>query len=245
MTQGECSKAYDASGWDARPQQHDRNTGISKAIPDPVAGLDNDDEVVFMATDAGALGPTSGFDPRWKAVQIVKLNDALDPASARVVYLVQKTGGSTATRRYVNYTRDANADQWVDRSFWADNDPLKMGTSNTGYGPNLHGPVCKPDGTRADSTDRFPRDGVTVSTDTYRWQATGRWMVRDIRVREEGVASPDPAYWTARPDLIDRWKGRAFQQSPDSTVSLVGFEDEQVNWEANSSLLGERCGPVR
>jgi cysteine-rich repeat protein len=46
-------------------------------------------------------------------------------------------------------------------------------------------------------------------------------------------------------DLIDRWKGRAFQQSPDSTISLVGFEDEQVNWEANSSLLGERTGPVR
>src|SRR5207253_9671059 len=46
-------------------------------------------------------------------------------------------------------------------------------------------------------------------------------------------------------DVVDRWKGRAFQQSPDSTVSLVGFEDEQVNWEANSSLLGERAGPVR
>jgi len=47
------------------------------------------------------------------------------------------------------------------------------------------------------------------------------------------------------PDLIDRWKGRAFQQNPDSTISLVGFEDEQVNWEANSALLGERAGPVR
>jgi hypothetical protein len=47
------------------------------------------------------------------------------------------------------------------------------------------------------------------------------------------------------PDLVDRWKGRAFQSSPDSSVSLVGFEDEQVNWEANSALLGERTGPVR
>src|SRR4029079_12102225 len=28
-------------------------------------------------------------------------------------------------------------------------------------------------------------------------------------------------------------------------ISLVGFEDEQVNWEANSALLGERYGPVR
>src|SRR4030095_15676279 len=47
------------------------------------------------------------------------------------------------------------------------------------------------------------------------------------------------------PDLIDRWKGRAFQQSPDSTISLVGFEDEQVNWEANAALLGALRGPVR
>ena len=47
------------------------------------------------------------------------------------------------------------------------------------------------------------------------------------------------------PDLIDRWKGRGYQQSPDSDISLVGFEDEQANWEANSALLGERTGPVR
>src|SRR5207249_10315358 len=47
------------------------------------------------------------------------------------------------------------------------------------------------------------------------------------------------------PDLIDRWKGRAFRQSPDSTISLVGFEDEQVNWEGNNALLGERARPVR
>lgn len=40
-------------------------------------------------------------------------------------------------------------------------------------------------------------------------------------------------------------KGRAFQQSPDSAVSLVGFEDEQVNWAANSALIGELAGPMR
>lgn len=26
---------------------------------------------------------------------------------------------------------------------------------------------------------------------------------------------------------------------------MVGFEDEQVNWEGNSALLGELRGPVR
>ena len=38
-------------------------------------------------------------------------------------------------------------------------------------------------------------------------------------------------------------RGAAIQQSPDSDISLVGFEDEQANWEANSALLGERTGP--
>src|SRR5581483_1664677 len=119
-----------------------------------------------------------------------------------------------------------------------------------GYGPNLQGTVCRtavydasypqvPDGTPRASTDRFPRDGVTVATSTYQWHASGRWMIRSLAVAKPG----QPGVYG--PDLVDRWKGRAFQQSPDSTISLVGFEDEQVNWEANSALLGERMGPVR
>ncbi len=101
------------------------------------------------------------------------------------------------------------------------------------------------------STDRFPLDGTVVRTDAYTWTASGRWMVRGMQVATPGQdAKPagvpndqrDTAYG---PDLVDRWKGRAFQQSPDSSVSLVGFEDEQVNWEANSALLGWKAGPVR
>jgi len=69
--------------------------------------------------------------------------------------------------------------------------------------------------------------------------ASGRWMLRELHVSAPGR----PGRYG--PDLIDRWKGRAFQQSPDSSISIVGFEDEQVNWEANSALLGWRSGPVR
>jgi hypothetical protein len=64
-------------------------------------------------------------------------------------------------------------------------------------------------------------------------------MVRSTRVAGDGRNGQ------YGPDLVDRWKGRAFQQNPDSDISLVGFEDEQTNWEANSALLGERAGPVR
>ncbi len=71
-------------------------------------------------------------------------------------------------------------------------------------------------------------------------------MVRELAVRRpDKVGVPGNGDGLYGADLIDRWKGRAFQQSPDSSISVVGFEDEQVNWEANASLLGWRQGPVR
>lgn len=209
-------------------------------LPDPVPTLDNDDEIVFMASDAGAQAPLSAILPLGTIdVQLVVISDPLDPATLRFVYLVRKLGGSSfnSSNGYVSYVRDANADEWIDRNSFAGGDPQQLGSSNAGYGPNISGPVCFP--ALHDSTDRFPRDGVTVETDTYQWYASGRWMVREMH-----VAKPNqPGVYG--PDLIDRWKGRAFQQAPDSTISLVGFEDEQVNWEANAALLGERRGPVR
>ncbi|MFT5575414.1 MAG: hypothetical protein ACI89D_000931, partial [Bermanella sp.] len=252
-TDPELSYAWDREVWNASGLGCDAE--YPEATPDPVAGLDEDDEVVFMASDAGDLKESNEFPEDWNAVQLITLNDPLlgnvEPSNSgghRFVYLVQKVGGSSfnTTTSYVNYQRQANADQWIDRYFFLDDDPEKLGTSNTGYGSNRQGSVCDEGQiTPRQSTDRFPRDGVVVSSDTYRWEATGRWMVRDIRIKQNSQANPDETYWQSRPDLIDRWKGRAFQQSPDSAVSLVGFEDEQVNWEANSTLLGERAGPVR
>ena len=209
--------------------------------PDPVPTLDDDDEVVFMASDAGGQAPVGTPPPPGAtATLVVVVVDALDPATSRFVYLARKPGGSSfnAANGYVDYVRDANADEYIDRYSFGAGDPEQLGSSNTGYGPNLSGTVCVPSPAHA-STDRFPRDGTTVSTDGYQWKSTGRWMVRELHVAKPG----QPGVYG--PDLIDRWKGRAFQQSPDSTISLVGFEDEQVNWEANSALLGERMGPVR
>lgn len=227
-TDGECDTAYPAG------------TG---ATPDPVAGLDDDDEIAFMASDAGQRAPMGALHPRGTDAsrQEVVLVDPLSASRAGYVYLFLRAGGSRfdASNGYVDFARDADADQWIDRGSFAEDDPEKLGTSNTGYGPNLSGSVCDPDGAVRQSTDRFPRDGHVVSTDAYRMVATGRWMLREMHVakpRRPGDYGPD---------LIDRWKGRAFQQSPDSSVSLVGFEDEQVNWEANSALLGWRTGPVR
>ncbi len=221
------------------------------ATQDPVGSLDLDDEIVFQAADAGDRAPADALGPRGtgNSRQEVAVIDPVTGATS-YVYLFTQDGGSRfdATNGYVTYERAADADEWIDRHSFANGDPEQLGSSNTGYGPNLSGTVCRtaagsgnptPDGIARNSTDRFPRDGVTVRSDNYEFVATGRWMVREMHVAKPG----QPGVYG--PDLIDRWKGRAFQSSPDSEISIVGFEDEQVNWEANSALLGERVGPVR
>ena len=244
---GTCAAEYPSAALDP---------SLLKGYPskDPVPGLDDDDQISLYASDAGPQAPADahapqgtvltksdqpGFQPR----QEVKLVDPLTGAVS-YVYLFLTSGGPSfdGSNGYVQYTRDGNADEWIDEGSFAPNDPEILGTSNANYGPNLPGTVCDPDGTVRQSTDRFPRDGMTVSTPRYQVHASGRWMVRTTRVAEPGTVGPAPNYG---PDLIDRWKGRAFQQSPDSNISVVGFEDEQVNWEANSALVGERSGPVR
>ncbi len=107
--------------------------------------------------------------------------------------------------------------------------------------------------TRAADADQWidRRSFVEGDPEQRRRTAGGRAADRPGCARQDGVKGK-PAK-TERveqpvvygPDLLDRWKGRAFQQSPDSSISLVGFEHEQVNWEANAALLGWRSGPVR
>ncbi len=131
-------------------------------------------------------------------------------------------------------------------------EPEKLGVSNTSYGANLAGDVCvtapdndanphitTPNGQPRPSTDRQPSDAMTVDdADLHRQRQ------RPLD-GAPAAASPSRDNRTYGPNLISRWKGRAFQSSPDSSVSVVGFEDEQTNWELNSSLLGWKVGPVR
>ncbi len=259
---GDCSARYATAAENAAlpsyaspaPSGSLDTAGYTGAMQDPVPTIDDDDEISFMARDAGAPVPAGKTPPPGTSNgQAVKVADPASPGTAGYVYLFERASGSTfnaGNTPYVSMDRDANADEWVDRYTWAPDDPEKIGTSNTGYGPNLPGTVCRtspandggittPDLTSRASTDRVPRDGITVTTPTYKLTATGRWMVRSFQVTAPSTTN------SYGPDLISRWKGRAFQQSPDSSVSVVGFEDEQVNWEANSALLGWRAGPVR
>ena len=245
-TDKELSYAWDVEAWKRTAGEcaAEYPTGQT-AMADPVAGLDDDDEIVFMASDAGAKAPATAGGPAGtgSSRQEIAIADPLAAGATSYVYLFRTPKGSSfkATNGYVKFRRHDNADQYIDRDSFYDHDPEKLGSSNTGYGPNLPGTVCvSKDGSLVprQSKDRFPRDGQTVTTDRYKMVATGRWMIREMHIAQ----GDSPVFG---PDLIDRWKGRAFQQSPDSTISVVGFEDEQVNWEANSALLGWRTGPVR
>jgi hypothetical protein len=258
---GDCTSRFAANvddvnaavkaGWlSLGPQETAQDYLTSMRDPQPL--FDADDELSFMAGDAGAQAPSGTPLPSGTADgQVVTISDPLDPTTVRYVYLVTQPGGSSydAKNGYVKMTRDSDSLTWLDRYSFSPASYDKIGTSNTGYGPNLPGSVCQTaadndgqitaaNGVARPSKDRAPRDDFTVTTPTYREHASGRWLVQGFQVRK-----PDSNGWSS--NIIARWKGRAFQQSPDSDVSVVGFEDEQVNWELNSALLGWRQGPVR
>ncbi len=229
----------------------------TQAAHDPVnpsagnAQLNDDDQIAMMAGDAGLQVPAGALQPAGTAPNNGQQITIVDPTAAQdgsaatsYIYLFLKPGGSSFTNQngYVQMTRNADADQWIDRDSFVPSDLQKIGTSNTGYGPNLPGEVCVTAdvlGPARFSNDRAPRDGMTIRTPTYEVDTSGRWLVRQMHITAPGTTS------NYGPNLIGRWKGRAFQSSPDSSVSVVGFEDEQVNWELNSTLMGWKVGPVR
>jgi hypothetical protein len=220
------------------------------SMKDPQKWFDTDDQLSFMAGDAGAAAPLKAAPPPGTAHgQTVTVTDPLTGA-VHYIYLFTQNGGSrfNASNGYVHMAPNDDAAQWIDRYSYAHGSPDAIGLSNGGYGPNLPEWVCNtaadndggyPAGTAARaSSDANPRDDFTITTPTYQIHTAGRWLVNGLSVKQ-------PVSGEYGPNIIARWKGRAFQQTPDSSVSLVGFEDEQVNWEMNSSLLGWRQGPVR
>ena len=248
--------------------------GPTRDPADPADGpaqLTDSDQIAMMAGDAGQMAPQGTQQPPGTQPNDGQQITIADPTAAgdgsapdSYIYLFLKPGGSIfkvtgtpsgnsvqiSTNGYVDMQPNADAYQWIDRDSFAASDPLIIGKSNVGYGPNIPGDVCvtapgnldgitTPNGTPRFSNDRQPRDDFTITTPTYEVGTTGRWLVRDLQITAPHTTS------TYGPNLISRWKGRAFQSSPDSSISLVGFEDEQVNWEMNSAILGWKVGPVR
>jgi hypothetical protein len=242
--------AYDREGfryWDNpanNPCVATHPKGELGAMPDPVKGLDNNDELTFMSSDGGARMPAGTKAPNGiDEIREVSVSDPLDPsAPARYVYVMKANGDKNApkpafdgTNGYVSYTRDKNAD-YYERSV----------SSYGGYGNARKGIVCDAKGnpvidpkTGNPVVDkRRPRDYATIKTGRYRFRYDGRWLMTAINVSADGGK-------TFGPDLVDRWKARAFAQDPGSHTPCCGYEEEDTNWGGSSTLLGEKVGPVR
>ncbi|HEX2087521.1 MAG TPA: hypothetical protein VHF89_17690 [Solirubrobacteraceae bacterium] len=205
----------------------------SPVAKDPVQGLDHNDEVVFMASDAGPAARGGAPKPEGvEALKMVVLEDPANDLDPRYLYI----GRTDGTRRpafdgsngYVRYQRDANADVYEFSQSSYDN-----------YGNAPVGMTCDADGNPTGRVGRRrPRDYATISTDRYRFRYDGRWLMTKVEISGDGGRSYGP-------DLVDRWKARAFAQDPGSETPCCGFEEEDTNWGGSSSLLGEKVGPVR
>jgi len=165
----------------------------------------------------------------------------LDPLTGerKYAYVMKASPGGPkpafdASNGYVHYERDANADLFEFSESSYDN-----------YGNAAKGVYCDADGNIVRNADgspkvdkRRPRDYAWVTTPRYRFRYDGRWLMTQVHVSPDGGE-------TYGPDLIDRWKARAFAQDPGSETPCCGFEEEDTNWGGSSTLLGERSGPVR
>jgi len=239
--------------------------GGIKAAPDPNPGLTNTDEMAFMARDAGGQAPAGTALP--KGILDAHQVAIVDPLTGNTgyVYVMRSAPNppgdpdgpyqvpmayTAANSPYVRYARDPNADTFVySQSSYSD------------YGNAPKGPVCTPDGqpvigqgfkidpaTNSVVLDpstyvqRRPLDTATVTTPRYRFRFDGRWLMDSLQVSpdDQGMAKGDYG-----PSIIDRFKGRAFQQTPGGNTPCCGYEDEQNNWGGSSQLMGEKVGPVR
>jgi hypothetical protein len=207
------------------------------AEPDPVPGLDDNDELAFMLRDAGPRAPRGARLPSGiEGAQEVIVIDPARPDAPRFAYVMLAgpdgpAPAFDASTGYVRYVPDANA-----RSVFVASE-----SSYESYGAAPKGPTCQPDGTPTGRVEqRRTLDGAWVLTPRYAFRYDGRWLMTELRVSSEPRGD-----WTYGPDVIDRWKARAFQQDPSSETPCCGYEEEETNWGGSSILLGERAGPVR
>src|SRR6476620_7070645 len=88
----------------------------SPTAVDPVQGLDDNDELAFMASDAGAQAPTGAELPKGiDGVREVRVTDPQNPGVATYAYVMKASASGPkpkfdASNGYVHYLRDANWD---------------------------------------------------------------------------------------------------------------------------------------
>jgi len=246
--------------------------GEAATTPDPNPNLTDTDELSFMARDSGGQAPPGEALP--KGIVQAQQVELFDPATrvTRYVYVMESAIGpgdrpvvapayTAANSPYVRYVPGPDADMFAyAQSNYSD------------YGNAPVGPVCSlsasgapqpvvgqgfkvVDGAYQLDPSTYVRrrtlDTATVYTPRYAFTygdtspietLAGRWIMDGLRVspNDQGLTRGD--YGSS---IIDRFKGRAFQQAPGGDTPCCGYEDEQVNWNGSSVTMGVRVGPVR
>lgn len=219
-------------------------------MPDPVVGLDDDDELVFMYRDAGGQAPVgaAALPPGIEAAYEVAIADPSNPGAIAYAYVMRAVAGGPApaytaeNSPHVRYRRDTGPNRLGADLF------VYSQSSYSSYGAAPKGPYCDPvTGLVAGTGQRRPLDTAWVYTPRYAFRYDGRWLMTELHVATDVTlpAGSEPALSSYGPDLIDRWKARAFAQDPSSRTPCCGYEEEDTNWGGSSILMGERAGPVR
>ena len=247
--------------------------GQPYATPDPNPALIDTDELSFMARDSGPQAPPTA--PLPKGITQARQVELVDPTThiTRYVYVMESAIGpnnepavapayNAANSPYVRYRPGAEADMFAyAQSNYSDygNAPVgpvcSVGSDGLPHPSVGHGFKVANGRYQLDPSSYVRRrtlDTAAVSTPRYAFTygdssptdtLAGRWIMDGLRV------SPDDKGLSNHPDygpsIIDRFKGRAFQQSPGGDTPCCGYEDEQVNWNGSSVTMGVRLGPVR
>lgn len=190
--------------------------------PDTVANFDDNDEIAFMARDAAGRAPSGSTPVAGATAYEVTLTDPITDATTYAYVLSAPARAHTFGAGYVQYARDQYSDRYLAAR---GGEGIPDGVRCSGADPN---PVVTSTGARR------PRDTATFSSERYTFHWGGRWIPDEIHMNTAGIPGPD---------LIDQWKGRAFQQTKKQAVS-VGFIGDKA-WEESSVTLGERAGPIR
>ncbi len=178
---------------------------------------------------------------------------------------------TAANSPYVHYTQGRQADTFV----YSQSNYNTYGNADFGPAcdPATSAPVVGQGFTRVGSgsdgaplleldpstyVQRRTLDTATLNTPRYEFgygdtsgttPLAGRWIMDELGVSKSKVASGDGDSWMSTtkygPSIVNRFKGRAFQQSPGGDTPCCGYEDEQVNWNGSSITMGVKVGPVR
>jgi hypothetical protein len=246
--------------------------GQPSTTPDPNRYLIDTDELSFMAGDSGAPAPSGAPLPKGIVqAQQVQVVDSTS-GTTRYVYVMESAMGP-GNRPVVAPTYSAANSPYVRYIAGADSDMYAYAQSNySDYGNAPTGPACivgsagRPvpsvgqgfkiiNGRYQLDPSSYVRrrtlDTAVVRTPRYQFTygdaspgetLAGRWIMDGLQVSADDRGLSRQDYGRS---IIDRFKGRAFQQSPGGNTPCCGYEDEQVNWNGSSVTMGIKLGPVR